>query len=117
MLAQTTGRKPGWSDVVLGFPTVSQSRATDEQPASTRWEDYDKELVQFGEVCLFRDDDADEVVVKLRWIKAVFVEKHQRPDVLLLLTLIAMKRRRVVKRLAAERSWDRASLRICIGDP
>ena len=115
MFAQTTGRKPGWYVVVLGFPTVSKPRATDEQPASTRWEDYDKVLVQFGNVCLFRDDDADEVMVKLRWIKAVFVD--HRTDGISFLTPTAMKRRRAVKRLAGERSWDRASLRICIGDP
>ena len=42
MFAQTTGRKPWWYDIVLGFPTVSKPRATDER---TRWEDYDKELV------------------------------------------------------------------------
>ena len=34
--------------------------------------DYDKELVYFGGICLFRNHDADPTNLELRWNNGVF---------------------------------------------
>ena len=53
---------------------------------NVRDKDHDRELVQFGEICLFRNHDADETTLELQWKKQVCAGKTENTDESILLT-------------------------------
>ena len=77
----------------------------------------DKQVVQFGEICLFRNHDAAETKLELRWNKRMFSGKNEKTDEFILLTPHGALMKRVVRLLSGSDSWDKKFIRGCVGDP
>ena len=73
-----TGWWFGWYVTALGYPNRFQIQS-DGRTARRKMHDkgYDKELVQFGGICFFRNRDADETNLELQWNTGMFSAKEK----------------------------------------
>ena len=71
----------------------------------------------FGEVCLERNHSEDGAKLNMRWMRGVFVGKHERTDEFLLLTPSGAMKTRCVRRLEGDNTWDFQFLILCVGSP
>ena len=71
----------------------------------------------FGEVCFGRNHAGDGAKLNMRWIRGVFVGKHDRTDGFLLLTPTGAMKTRCVRRLEGDNAWDLQFLNLCVGSP
>ena len=53
---------------------------SDGRTACRRMRDKDYELAQTGEICIFRNHDADETQLELRWNKGKFIGRSGDTD-------------------------------------